>query len=262
MRVGGAVDLRRWWLEGTIALLVLCLAAKIAWFEARARAQQAEPPQSVLAQLSERLDRQPHECIPLGWYPAGRPSRGYYPDYNADIAQRTGPFQSGWVAVVPADVGHGEAADVKSVLDELARVGLVERRTLPDGMHYTLTPDGRPYLYERNDLGNNVEDWPFLCFSHLRTTGLAWSGPAVRDADGWSDSRRVRFKWTSEVNAPWVTPFLRAHAVALPPVSNPAQAEARRYIGRPWRLARVNFEFGLVENRAAWTARASAPNER
>ena len=262
MRVGGGLDVRRWWLEGTIALLVLALAAKVWFFEARAHAQRAAPPQPVLAQLAERLDRQPHECIPLGWYPAGRPARGYYPDYNANVAQRTGPFQSGWVAVVRAGVRHGEAADVKSVLDELARVGLVDRRTLPDGMHYTLTPDGRRYLYERNDLGNNVEGWPFLCFSHMRITGIAWSGPAVRDADGWSDSRGVRFHWTSQVDAPWVTPFLKAHAVALPPVSNPARAAARRYFGRPWRLARVNFEFGVVEHRSAWMAGASARNER
>jgi hypothetical protein len=48
---------------------------------------------------------------------------------------------------------------------------------------------------------------------------------------------------------------LRAHAVQLPPVSNPAQAEARQYTGRQWRLARLNFEFGLVEQRSAWTAR-------
>jgi hypothetical protein len=246
-------DLRRWWLEATIGLLVLGLAAKVWFFEARARAQEAEKPQSVLAQLAERLDGQPHECVPLGWYPAGRPARGYYPDYNADVAQQTGPFQSGWVAVLRADVQHGEAADVKSVLDELARVGLVERRTLPDGMHYTLTPDGRRYLYERNDLGNNVEDWPFLCFSHLRTTSIAWSGPSVRDPDGWSDSRRVRFTWASQLDAPWVTPLLKAHAVELPPVSNPAQAEARRYVGQPWRLVHVTFEFGLVEHRSAWT---------
>jgi hypothetical protein len=233
---------------------VLVLVAKVWYFEARARVAHQAQPQSVLAQLSQRLDRQPHECIPLGWYPAGRPSRGYYPDYDADVARRTGPFQSGWVAVTRAGVQHGQAADVKSVLDELARVGLVERRALPDGMHYTLTHEGRRYVYERNDLGNNVEVWPFLCFSHLHTTSIAWSGPAVRDADGWSDSRRVRFSWTSKLDAPWVTPFLRAHAIELPPIGNPAKAEARRYAGRPWRLARMNFEFGLIEHRSAWTA--------
>jgi len=242
------------WLEVTIGLLVLCLAAEVWFFEARAHAQQAEKPQSVLAQLSQRLDRQPHECIPLGWYPAGQPARGYYPDYNADVAQRTGAFQSGWVAVLRADVQHGEAADVKSALDELARVGLVERRTLPDGMHYTLTHDGLRYLYERNDLGNNVEDWPFLCFSHLRTTSIAWSGPSVREA--WSESRRLRFTWTSRVDAPWATPFLKDHAVVLPPVSNVAYAKARRYyIGGQWPLDGLNFEFGLIEHPSAWMAR-------
>jgi hypothetical protein len=119
MHTGAGAGLRRWGLEGTIALLALVLAAKVWLFEARAHAAQHAEPQSVLAQLSERLDRQPHECVPLGWYPAGRPSRGYYPDYNADVAQRTGAFQSGWVAVVRPDVRHAQAADVKSVLDEL-----------------------------------------------------------------------------------------------------------------------------------------------
>ena len=254
MNDSAGAGLGRWWLEGAIALLAVVLAAKVWYFEARAHAAKHAEPRSILAQLAERLDRLPHECIPLGWYPAGLPSRGYYPDYNADVAQRTGPFQSGWVAVVRADVRHGQAADVKSVLDEFARIGLVERRTLPDGTHYTLTNEGRRSLYERNDLGNNVEGWPFLCFSHLHATSVAWSGPSVRDADGWSDLRRVRFSWTSQIDAPWVTPFLKAHAVELPPIANPAQAEARRYVGGPWRLARLNFEFGLVENRSAWMA--------
>ena len=243
-------------LQGTIALLVLCLAAEICFFEARAHASQAERPQSVLARLSERLDRQPHECIPLGWYPAGQPSRGYYPDYNADVAEQTGVFQSEWVAVLRRDALNPEAADVRSVLDELARVGLLERQTMPDGMHYTLTHEGLSYFYKRNDLGNNVEEWPFLCFSHMHTTSIAWSGPSVREA--WSESRRVRFTWTSRTDAPWVTPFLKAHAVVLPPVSNAAYAKARRYIGGQWRLDGMNFEFGLVEHRSAWIARQQA----
>ncbi len=155
-----------------------------------------------LARISERLDRQPHECIPLGWYPAGQPSRGYYPDYTADVARQTGPFQAGWVAVIPPDEHRAQAADVKSVLDELARLGLLVRRTLPDGMHYNLTHEGWHYYYDRDDLGDNVEEWPFLCFSRLHTTSIAWSSAPVQER--WSVSRRVRFTWTSRIDAPWV----------------------------------------------------------
>jgi len=123
---------------------------------------------------------------------------------------------------------------------------------MPDGTHYSLTRMGWRYYYERNDLGNNVEGWPFLCFSHLHTTSIAWSGPSVQERP-WSVSRRVRFTWASQPDAPWITPFLKAHAVALPPVSNPAEAQARRYGSGKWKLANLNFEFGLVEDRSAWS---------
>jgi hypothetical protein len=259
VKPGAGADLRRWKLDGTIVLLALCLAAEVCISEVRAHVRQkAERPRSELSQLSERLDRQPHECIPLGWYPAGPQSGGFYPDYNADVADRTGVLQSGWVAVVRPDAPQAQAAAVKSVLDELARLGLLELRTLSDGIHYTLTHDGWRYYYERNDLGNNVERWPYLCFSRLHTTQIAWSGPPVQEA-GRYVSRRVRFTWTSRLDAPWLTPLLRAHAVELAPVSNPAEAEARRYVGEPWHVAGVDFELGLVEHRSAWTTRREAP---
>jgi hypothetical protein len=257
VKSGAGADLGKWGLEGTIVLLALCLAAEVCISEVRAHARQkAQRPRSELSQLAERLDRQPHECIPLGWYPAGPLSGGFYPDYNADVADRTGVFQSGWVAVVRPDAPQAQATAVKSVLDELAGLGLLERRTLSDGPHYTLTQDGWRYYYERNDLGNNVERWPYLCFSRLRTTRIAWSGPSVREAG--CVSRRVRFTWTSRLDAPWITPVLRAYAVELPPISNPAEAQARRYAGEQWHLAGVNFELGLVEHRSAWTARSDA----
>jgi hypothetical protein len=254
VKIGAALG--RWRLELTIAALVLCLAAEVGFFEVRAHAAHAEGPQSELARLSERLDRQPHECIPLGWYPAGKPSRGYYPDYNADVARHTGPFQAGWVAVIPPDDHRAQAADVKSVLDELARIGLLRSRIFSDGTHYNLTHEGWHYYYDRDDLGDNVEEWPFLCFSRMHTTSIAWSGPPVQER--WSVSRRVRFTWSSQVDAPWITPFLKAHAIALPPVSNPVVVEARQYAGRQWQLADMKFEFGLVEDRSAWTARHEA----
>jgi hypothetical protein len=90
----------------------------------------------------------------------------------------------------------------------------------------------------------------------MRTTSIAWSGPPVQER--WSVSRRVRFTWSSQVDAPWITPFLKAHAIALPPVSNPVVVEARQYAGRQWQLADMKFEFGLVEDRSAWTARHEA----
>ena len=253
MTFGG---LGQWRIEGAIALLALCLVAEIWLFNARAHdLQRAESRRSDLGKLSDRLDRQPHECIPLGWYPAGKPARGYYPDYNADVSQRTGVFQSGWTAVVRPGGHQTEVVDVENVLDELARVGLLERKALPDGVHYTLTDAGWDSYYERNDLGNNVEEWPFVCFSHLHTTRIAWSGPPAQEKGQYYVSRRVRFSWTSQVDAPWLTPFLKAHAVELPPVSNPADVEARRYVSSArWQLNGLDFEFGLVEHRSAWMA--------
>lgn len=208
---------------------------------------------TVLEEFAAKLDRQYHECVPLGWFPDSRPWRGYVPGYNADATDKGALFQAVWVGVVPArTLGDPHAVAVKSVLDEFARLGLLARHELPDAFRYNLTHEGEQYYYERNHLGNNVEAWSYLCFSRLRARDVAWASRPRKRA-GYARAT-VRFKWEPAVVAPWVTPFLKAHAVELNPTESPARVTALRYANGRWTLAELDFAFALVENPAAWAA--------
>jgi hypothetical protein len=246
------------------ALLGLCIALDLILAVVRAHTLAPSPP-PVLRQFASTLDEQYHECVPLGWFPDSRPWRGYFPGFNADVAAKGVALEALWVGLVPArTLDDPQAVAVKAVLDEFTRLGLLVRHELPGGVRYNLTRDGLRYYYERNDLGNNVESWPYLCFSRLHARDVAWSSRPSKGggAHGEDVTARIRFTWEPRVDASWATPFVKAHAVELNPTSNPAEATARRYSDGEWGLTRVDFSFPLVEDPSAWTivSGSSAPN--
>jgi hypothetical protein len=239
------------------ALLGACIAIGVVLAAVRAHTP-APPPVAapVLRQFASTIDRRYHECVPLGWYPEGRHQRGYYPVHNVDVAARGVVFEGLWVGEVRTRMLHDpHAVAVKSVLDEFARLGLLVRHELPDRFRYNLTHEGMQYYYDRNYLEDNIDGWPYLCFSRLHAKDVAWaSSPTVhRGLHGTEVTARVRFTWESSADARWTTPFLKAHAVELNPTSNPANATALRYFNGTWHLAQFDFAFPVVEHRSAWT---------
>jgi hypothetical protein len=210
----------------------------------------------VLEQFASTIDRQYHECVPLGWFPENGRWPGTFPGYNADVAAKGVVFEALWVGVVPArSLGEPHVAAVKAVLDELARLRLLKRSERPGEFRYNLTHEGERYYYERNNLGNNVEAWSYLCFSRLHARDVAW---ASRPSKGRGPYRhdvtaRIRFTWEPQVDAPWATPFVKAHAVELNPTSSPAEATVFRRPDRRWGLSELDFSFPRLEDPSAWT---------
>ena len=253
------MDLRRP-LTNPPALLGVCITLGLILAGVRTLTA-APPPRAVpvLRQFASAIDEQYHECVPLGWFPDTRPWRGYFPGYNADVANKGVVFEARWVGVVPARPHDPHAVAVKAVLEEFSRLGLLVRTELPgDELRYNLTREGERYYYERNDLGVNVEWWSYLCFSRLHAKDVAWtSRPSKRGPDD-DVTARIRFTWKPAASASWATPFLKAHAVKLNPTSSPAVATARRRYDGTWRLMKLDFAFPLVEDPAAWTIGGSA----
>jgi hypothetical protein len=211
------------------AVLGICIALNVVLAIARSHVTPAAP-LPVLAQFASTIDAQYHECVPLGWYPDFRSWRAYFPGYSADISDRG------------------------VMLDELTRTGMLTRRDIPAAVRYTLTREGARYYYERDVLGNNSEAWPYLCFSRLRARNVVWtSRPSAHGGGRYADvTARVRFSWEPSEDAPWVTPFVKAHAVELNPTKSPAEATALRLYDGRWGLRNVDFAFPLVENPGAW----------
>jgi hypothetical protein len=258
MKRGAANPFDGWRVEFGLALLVGCLAAVLWWVSGRERtSDERRARQSLFAQFSEKLDQLPHECVPLGWYPIALPSYAFYPGYDASAADSNSMIPSGWLAIVRPGARGEQVKAVTLVLDELTRLGLLARRPLADGMHYSLTHEGERYYYDRNDLGHNADAWPYLCFSRLHAKRIAWSGPARRD-ERRMVSRSIRFTWSTLTDAGWVTPLLKARSVTLAPVSNPANAEARLYLDGKWRLIDLTSQVGVIENEFAWMSPKSA----
>jgi hypothetical protein len=237
------------------AVLGICIAFNVVLAVARAHVTPAAP-LPVLVQFASTIDGQYHECVPLGWFPDSRSWRAYFPGYSADVVDRGVMFESLWVGIIPEHkLNDPHVAAVKSLLDELARLGMLTRHEIPAAVRYNLTREGALYYYERSDLGNNSEQWPYLCFSRLHARDVAWtSRPSAHGGGRYADvTARVRFSWEPSEDAPWATPFVKAHAVELSPTKSPAEATALRFYDGRWGLRNVDFAFPLVENPGAWT---------
>ena len=221
-------------------LIALCVvAAAEIWLGVRLGSRAAPPgPKTPLDAFRAEIDGMYHDCVPLGWYPERLPSGRSYPRLNLDVARDDGPFQALWVAIVP----HGakrdaRAASVKRVLDELTGAGLLEHADDPRGDRYNVTKYGERFYYDDDALSGNVEFWPYLCYSRVRVTSIAWDrrhpdvpGPAR------SVAKRVRVWWRTETVGAWASPLVRAHSVALNPRASPADATICRYVDGEWLL--------------------------
>ncbi len=250
------MPLRR--LLGNPAALLAVLIALDVIVAVRVHTQTHPTRGPVLEQFAATINEQYHECVPLGWFPDSRPWRAYFPGYTANVAAKDGMYQGLWVAVLPSRTpSDPRAVRIKAVLDELTRLGLLVRNAIPEipnGVRYNLTDDGKRYYYDNNHFGNNVEGWSYICFSRLHAKHVAWSSrPSKARGPYGPVTARIRFTWEPSENAPWATPFVKAHAVELNPTSSPAEAAVGQRFDGSWRLTEFDFAFPLVEDRSAWT---------
>jgi hypothetical protein len=214
----------------------------------------AERERPVLAQFADRLDRQFHECVPLGWEPVIFPSRGFIPGFNADAVAHGGMLQARWAGSLPARATtNAHAERVRAILDAFVAAGLLARREVDGRARYTLTEAGDAAYYDRDRLGTDAEGWPYFCYSRLDVATVAWAGPSSRDAYG-EETRRIRFRWKPGAAAAWATPFLTAHAVELDPRASPTGAVTVRGGDGVWRMLALDFTLPRVEHPAAWAA--------
>jgi hypothetical protein len=237
-------------------LLVLCilLAAKIGAVYAYA-AKHPDRPLTPLEQFAARIDGSYHDCVPLGWYPQNLPGGAYYPVVNVDVAQPNGMFQSLWVGYVSRTALRDDprVTAVKAVLDELTSGGLLTRSEDERGARYVLTRYGRDFYYADSHLHENVEDWPYMCYSRLHVEKIAWDR-AHPDVPGQyrSITKRTRVTWQADVSGAWATPFLKAHSAQLTPAASPTDVVVRRYVNGEWLMLSFANKFPHLTDPSAW----------
>lgn len=195
----------------------------------------------ILAKLSARLGTVWHECVPLGWQPM--PAGGsYYPGFTAHS------LGSGWwlppmwaVSIADSRRGKPDVNAVTTVLDELVQKGLLSRERLGNAYDYHLTFRAFPYFYTGDDYGDNVEGWPYLCYSTVHPTRVRWVQQVhpERVSGAMHQVYRAEFEWSAGTPADWADDrVIRSHSVVLAPVSTPAVAKFVNWDGE-WQISGI-----------------------
>src|ERR1700681_2690212 len=195
------------WLNVALVVLSAVLLGELGfqfWMAARA----PHVPPALLDYVRAYIGRQYHDCIPLGWYAQRGRWQTYYPTVNLDVVINDTPFQALWVAIVPpARTSDPRVAQVQSVMDQLVAAGLLRRSDDPRGVRYNLTRYGQQFFYQDDDVTGNVEGWPYLCYTRLRVTRIAWDPPRRGEQEhGPALAKHVRVWWRTERIADWPTP--------------------------------------------------------
>ena len=210
----------------------------------------------MLHDVRDQFAEQYHACVPLGWIPE-RAADAYVPGYSAVTQDAGAWFQATWIAVIrDADLSDARARSVAAVLNALVTDGLIARSRHATLTRYHLTPRGARYYYDANHLGNDVEGWPYLCYSRKipqrilsRTPAPITEGASARDT---GEAMLVTFAWTVDEPAAWSTdPVARAHTVVLTPAASPVQALVVNRDGR-WRIERLARSEPRIADAAAW----------
>lgn len=180
---------------------------------------------AVVKALSAQLVFQYHECVPLGWepmYSAGT----YYPGYTASVQNYAEFLDAIWRGRIDdGEMKDPATTEVARVLDHLTAAGLLTRQVRVGRIDYGLTPNAFPYYYGSEEYGNNHDSLPYLCYSTVVPTRIAWIARIAppswrrRSKAQWY---RASFEWKASEPAAWARdPFLRAHSVTLAPLSSP-----------------------------------------
>jgi hypothetical protein len=172
----------------------------------------------------------------------------YVPGYDATSSDAGGWFQALWIAVIrKRDLSLPTARRTRTILDELTRLGMLKRIEFSDRFRYHLTTRGSDYFYDQNELGNNSERWPYMCFSRVIPERIAWERPSSADAG----HLRVAFTWKPVPVGAWMTPRLKPYGVVLTPTMSPTVATLVRR-REQWVVASMDVSYPSVANRAAW----------
>jgi hypothetical protein len=191
----------------------------------------------ALNRLTQVLREQPHECVPLGWAPVTVISRTYYPGYTSGHSTYEEWLDAIWRgAVHDRDLSHRDVRAVFDVLNALVAHGLMTRERARNGYEYHLTMAAVPYFYGGDNFDDNHGNLPYLCYSTVVPTRIAWGQRIHSEINEYAMIRqpvfRVAFDWTSSAPAEWANDrVIREHSVVLPPVFSPA-------------LAKLSYRFG------------------
>lgn len=199
----------------------------------------------IMLNLRAQFAQQGCECVPLGWVPV-RLADTYYQGYSAELDQTDWWLPPKWVGRVSTkDLKHANVRVTYDLLNELTRVGMLDRKPAADAFEYHLTLSALPFYYDEDALGNNPEHFTYLCYSRMVPERLTWSEPIhleqIGDAPEKMEAFRAAFEWRPSPAAAWAeNAFLRSHSVVLAPSQHTLTVKFVNWKGT-WEIYHVNM---------------------
>lgn len=213
---------------------------------------------ALLTSLSDELQFQYHECVPLGWQPVPV-ANTYYPGFSASAPTYAEFLDAIWRGRISTkDLRRSDARTVSAVLTHLVLAGLLSSEKTPNGVNYFLRPQAFPYYFGSSVYKNNRDSLQYLCYSRIVPDKIVWSQPILAPPVSRHASKvqwyRVVFTWKPSTPAAWASdPFLRAHSIVLSPTSSPTAARMY-YNNDGWHVAGIYDHTWMLPKLARDTA--------
>jgi hypothetical protein len=163
-----------------------------------------------------------HDCVPLGWNPV-RVMASFYPGFSAEYLENGVWLHPFWLGEI--DASDLRARDVRTtfnVLNAMVAAGLLDRTSRKGSYYYRVTLKGKNYYYDGNQVGENPDHLPYMCYSRLALDRIV---AASRSGNEIHATFRVRIDRIAEWSD---NPVLRSNRVELPPADSVEQAVLRR----------------------------------
>ncbi|MBV8282765.1 MAG: hypothetical protein JO347_12005 [Candidatus Eremiobacteraeota bacterium] len=164
-------------------------------------------------------------------------SDGYYDVRSVELDETYWWLPPKWAGIIEGrDLARPDTRQAFDLLNDLARVGMVQRRNERGAFSYHLTWSALQYYFEGTEYGNNPEGLSFLCYSRIVPESVLWNEPihAEQIAGVKMDAFRAAIKWAPSPPASWADDaFIRAHSVMLVPANAPLVVKFVR-VGDVW----------------------------
>lgn len=211
-------------------LIIPALVAAVVW------TRLASNDRDVMRLLRADLAQQYHACIPLGWSPVLTNADGtYYPGRSVEVVEQGVWFPALWLARVrAAQRANPNVRTTVAVLDELVRIGMLQRSVGGGTSTYRLTLRAMPYFYANDEYGNNPSGQSYLCYSHIVPEHVTAYGSLLAGLRAHDPATfRATFSWEATSAPAWVREddVLRRHSVLLAPLTSPAIATIAEHDG-------------------------------
>jgi hypothetical protein len=168
------------------------------------------------------VDREPHQCVPLGWAPQPV-ANTFVVGESVYLDTQSWYLSPLWVGLMPTKPRSRSLKRIGSILDDLTSRGLLTKVVGNGEALYDLSSRGFRYYYQDDFADSNPERESYLCFSYVVVN--RWK------KIGGSTGTSYTIWWEPTELASWARSdsLVLSHSVVLAPTTNPFVIELSNF---------------------------------